>query len=344
MAASFGSVVVPHFKGHRLRALAEHQLATGSPGLEASKLTDIIQLYRAGLDCEFTLSWCWNRPVTWDCAAALVAEGATLVVDVDSDEMAAGYAAAAAARGVTLGVRLQVHSGLRGIAPKKAPDLARTVISTPGLELTALTAYRGIYTSTGSFNDRPPEELGREEGELLVSIAEELTDDVDRLSIICGSSITSRGAASTAGVTGVAGGTYAVADLTQALLGFCEPENNALGTVVTVLETDGDLATIDAGLRHLGSFSHYPPDIPDIVHSATMNGEIVLVQAGATSGQVRRQKGPPMVKGQRLVLLPGNASAFAAQAGAVIVVDDSGTVIDAWARLTNDIRIDDVLI
>lgn len=344
MAAATGASVVPHFKGHRLRQLAELQIATGSTTIEASRLTDIVQLFRLGLDCNFALSWCWDRPTTWETAAALVVDGASLSVDVDSIQLAKSYAQAARAKGVVLGVRVQVDSGLRGIEPEHVPALVHTIIDTDGLRLDALTAYRGIYTPDQAYLDRSPDELGQEETQLLLQVAESLGANATDVGIVAGSSLTSRGVASVPGVTGVAGGTYAIGDITQALLGFCDPAAIAVATMVSVVETNGTTATVDGGTRDFGTLSHYPIDIPGIRNAATVDGRIVVTEADAHQAQVEVLWGDPLGDGERLLLLPCNASAFAAKQGAVMVVDDDGNLTDVWARITNDIRIGDPLI
>ena len=95
------------------------------------------------------------------------------------------------------------------------------------------------------------EEAGREEGQLLVDLAEALRARGIRIDeVTAGGTITGRGVAEVDGITEVRAGTYVFNDAMQVALGSAEPEDVAISVLATVVSTRSPgWATVDAGSK-----------------------------------------------------------------------------------------------
>ena len=170
--AANGVNLRPHVKTHKVPEIAHMQLAAGSPGITVAKVSEAEVFAEAGCNNIF-IAYPTVGPAKWKRAAELARE-ITLIVGVDSLVGAQGLSAAAQAAGSTIQVRVEIDTGLNrsGIPAENALELCRAVQNLPNLELDGLFTFRGP-----SFPDaagRSAEELGREEGQIMVDLAEEL--------------------------------------------------------------------------------------------------------------------------------------------------------------------------
>lgn len=144
--AASSSKLRPHFKAHKTPAIAKRQLAAGScSGLTCATVGEAEVVLRDELTDDVLIA----NEVIGPGKAARVAELAAragVKVAVDSEAGLDGIAEAARARGVEVGVLVDVDVGLPrcGIAPgEPALELARRVDAVGGVRLRGLMGYEG---------------------------------------------------------------------------------------------------------------------------------------------------------------------------------------------------------
>jgi len=136
--------LTPHFKAHKTPAIARRQQALGAAGFCVQKVSEAAPLVAAGLTPVLV-----SNEVVGAAKIEMLCElaaRAPLSVCVDNAANVAALAAAAAARGVTLEVLVEIDAGNGrcGVAPgQPAADLARLVASQSHLRFGGLQAYHG---------------------------------------------------------------------------------------------------------------------------------------------------------------------------------------------------------
>lgn len=247
--AAHGVALRPHIKTHKSPEIAALQRAAGAQGITAAKLSEAECFVDHGFDDVF-VAYPLIGATKWQRAAAL-ARRCTLVVGVDSVVGAQGLSAAAVAAGSVVGVNVEVDTGLQrsGVAPGEAALLAQMVDSLPGLRLQGIFTFRGAHF--GGAGGRSAAELGREEGELMVALAEEMRSaGLPITTVSVGSTPTARASAAVPGVTEVRPGTYVFGDYMQAAGGFMDDAAVALSILCTVVSRPvPGRAVIDGGCK-----------------------------------------------------------------------------------------------
>jgi D-serine deaminase-like pyridoxal phosphate-dependent protein len=182
---------------------------------------------------------------------AELARTCSITVNVDSEMAARGLSDAAVSAGSTVGVLLDINiGGIRtGVQPADAETLGQLVMSLPGLRLDGITGYRGAAFPGAA--GRSPAEIGREEGELLVQIADHLrAAGLPVHTVAAGSTPTAWAVATVPGITEVRAGTYVFGDRYMAGLGAHSEDDIALSALCTVSSRPfPDRATIDGGTK-----------------------------------------------------------------------------------------------
>src|SRR5262245_1846826 len=184
----------PHVKTHKIPDLARLQLDAGASGITVAKVGEA-EVFAAGGCDDIFIAYPLIGAEKWRRAAEL-ARAVKLTVGVDSEVGARGLSAAAVAAGSTIRVRVEVETGLRraGVAPEQVVGLCRLVMSLPGLELDGIFTFRSV--SFVGAEGRTNEDLGKEEGEIMVALAEELrSSSIPITAISVGSTPTGRFAA-----------------------------------------------------------------------------------------------------------------------------------------------------
>ncbi|OPA76091.1 amino acid aldolase [Paenibacillus selenitireducens] len=252
MAATISSTdakLRPHAKTHKLPSVAHQQLQAGASGITVAKISEAEVMAEGGIRDIF-VAYPLVTASKIERAAAL-SKSIRLITAVDSLEGARLLAATATAQGVTLETRLEIDTGLRrtGAAMTNAVALAQQIHNLAGLHLT------GIYTFRGALLDGRPtrdlEQAGREEGEMMVKLVEEMrAAGLNIADVSVGSTPTAVFAAQVKGVTEVRPGTYVYQDRMQAALGVCAIEDCAGSVLVTVVSRPSpDLVVIDGGSK-----------------------------------------------------------------------------------------------
>lgn len=244
-----GARLRPHVKTHKIPALAHMQLDAGAAGITVAKLAEA-EVFAAHGCHDIFVAYPLIGPAKWRRAAEL-ARRCTLIVGVDSPVGAGGLSAAAHAVGATIRVRVEIDTGLRraGVLPEHAKELCQYIRSLPGLELDGIFTFRSTLFAGAA--GRAIEELGRDEGEGMVELAQRLrADGIAIHAVSVGSTPTARFAAQVPGVTEVRPGTYIFGDYTMAERGGMQYDEIALSILCTVVSRPAaNLATIDGGSK-----------------------------------------------------------------------------------------------
>ena len=133
-----------HVKNHKSPHIARLQLEHGAFGLCTATIWEAIVMARAGAD-DILIA---NELVTPQKrrAAALLAREITLRVAVDDADDAAALSAAAVEAGSTLGILVEVDTGMHRCGVESAPEaltVARAVQGLPGLRMDGISGYEG---------------------------------------------------------------------------------------------------------------------------------------------------------------------------------------------------------
>ena len=296
----------PHIKTHKSPAIAACQLAAGAVGLAVAKVAEAEVFAAAGVR-DLAVTYPVVGPAKWQRLAEL-ARTCTITVNVESEFAARGLSAAATTAGSELLVHLDVDIGAHrsGVQPEDAEALGRLVMELPGLELDGITGFRTVAFPGAA--GRSPDELGREEGELLVQLAERLrAAGLPIRTVAAGSTPTARAVATVPGITEVRAGTYVFGDGLMTAWGACRPDKIALTILCTVVSRPlPERATIDGGSKTFAG------DIPaGVVPGLAGHGRAVDIDAfieamNEEHGMVRLAPGVDPAVGDRLRFVPNH--------------------------------------
>jgi D-serine deaminase-like pyridoxal phosphate-dependent protein len=255
-----GARLRPHIKTHKIPEIARLQAAAGAHGIAVSKVAEAEVFAAAGFT-DIVVAYTVVGPEKWRRLARL-AQTCRVTVNVDSEAAAQGLSEAAASTGATLLVQIDVDTGFHrcGVQPEDAEPMCRLVMALPGLELDGITTHRSAFFP--DHGGRPVAELGREEGAIMVTIAERLrTVGIPIREVCCGSTPTAAAAVAVPGVTEVRAGTYVFGDLIMAGVGAIAREDIALSIICTVQSRPHPgRATVDGGMKtFMGEAFPSPP-------------------------------------------------------------------------------------
>ncbi len=239
----------PHVKTHKVPAIARMQLDAGAAGITVAKVAEAEVFAASGCDDIF-IAYPVIGEAKWRRAGSLAGD-CTLTVGVDSATGARGLSAAARAVGSTVRVRVEIDLGMNrsGVVPEEAASLCSLVQELPGLELDGIFAFRS--TSFAGAGERTAAALGREEGEMMVTLADQLrSQGIAIREISAGSTPTAQPVAQVPGITEVRPGTYIFGDYMMAARGIVDYADVALSILCTVVSRPApDRATVDGGSK-----------------------------------------------------------------------------------------------
>ena len=144
-----GATIRPHYKTHKSPDLARRQLAAGARGLSMATVWEAAILAAAGMDDLFVVNTV-AHPAKLRALAELARDHRILVA-VDEVPNAEALSAAATAAGSTLGIMVEVDTGMDRCGVDSAADalaLARRVADLPGLRFEGITGYEGHCSLT----------------------------------------------------------------------------------------------------------------------------------------------------------------------------------------------------
>ena len=253
LAAAAQVALRPHAKTHKLIPVAERQIAAGSAGLTVAKLGEAELLADHGIDDLLIAYPVWGDG-KWERLCRL-AESAEIRVAADSLEVFEGISAAAARRGLTIPVRIEVDTGYARCGVQSADEALR-----PAQALDRLPGVRlvGLVSFAGQTYDAPRSDIGAvaaADAAALLEAAEVLRDGGFAVpEISAGSTPSATRVQDLAGITEIRPGTYVFSDRDQAAFGWGTLDDCALTAAATVVSHPTPTrAIIDAGTKTLSS-------------------------------------------------------------------------------------------
>jgi D-serine deaminase-like pyridoxal phosphate-dependent protein len=307
----------PHVKVHKSPDLARLQVAAGAIGLSVATVWEAVAFVAAGFDDIFIVNTVAGREKL--AATAALARVADIMVALDDPGNAADLSAAAVDAGSTVGVLIEVDTGMdrAGVDDSDAAlALARAVSRLPGLRFLGVTGYEGHCSLT------PDQEARRAKQQaamtFLIEVADHLEADGHQCPIrSAGGTGTWAWTAAFPGVTEIQAGTYVVIDNFHAPMaaGF----EHALTVQATVISRSPGRLIVDVGGKSIGA-----GDLASIVGL----GYPVLRFDEEHGIFVAPVEGVPAV-GERVTLVPGYSPTTVNLYDAYHVVEDD-RVVDIW--------------
>lgn len=307
----------PHIKVHKSPQLARMQVEAGAIGVSTATVWEAIVMARSGIDGVAVI----NTVAGPDKLRALaeLARDADVMVAVDDAGNAADIAAAARAAGSTVGILIEIDTGMdrAGVdSVEEAVELARRVAELEGLRLQGVTGYEGHCSLT------PERELRHQRQHAAMQFLVESAKRIRAEGLPCpivsaGGTATWDWTATYPQVTEIQAGSYVLMDhFHGAMVGDFEP---ALTVLTTVISRRPDRVIVDAGNKSMGA--------PAL---ATMRGhDLPVLRFDEEHGVfVAEPDGGPKV-GDVVELLPGYAPGTVNWYDAYHVVED-GRVVDIW--------------
>lgn len=241
----------PHIKVHKNPELARRQMAAGALGLCTATVWEAMVMFEAGIDDLFVV----NTIAGPDKIKALaeLARDAKVRVAVDDAANAEVLSRAAVAAGATLGVMIEVDTGMdrAGVDDADAAlPLARHVLGLPGLRFDGLTGYEGHCSLTPERDLRL--EKQRRAMALFTGVADRLVDAGIPVAILsAGGTGTWEWTAAHPRLTEVQAGTYVVMDMFH---GHMSPGfEHSLTVQATVISRPPGRLIVDAGNKSMGA-------------------------------------------------------------------------------------------
>ena len=241
----------PHVKVHKSPELARMQVDAGAIGISTATVWEAIVMVRSGLQSIFIVNTLAGREKL--AALADIARDADVMVAVDNAQNAADIAAAAQAAQSTVGVLIEVDTGMdrAGVdTPAQAVDLARLLTRLDGIKLQGVTGYEGHCSLT------PERDLRAQRQRTAMSLLVDAAEQIRAAGLPCpivsaGGTATWDWTANTPGVTEIQAGSYAVMDNFHfPMAGDFE---HALTVIATVISRPPERVILDAGNKSLGA-------------------------------------------------------------------------------------------
>lgn len=310
----------PHFKNHKCVTLARRQLAAGSAaGMTCAKLGEAEILADHGFDNILIANQVVGPGKMQRLAEVARREKIALAVDHTSQVTALSQAAIA--NGVTIGVLIEVDVGMGrcGVQPgEPVLELARQIVTAPGLRFDGLQAYEGHTVYIADFNERRDKTV------------RSMQHALDSKALLESKGIAvpalSGGASATYNITGVLPGwreiqcgTYATMDWRYAQ---AVPEFDiAMTVLVTVISRPRPgVAVIDLGVKGAGGEFGLPriKNCPDIEVPFFIAEEHTVLK-----------NGPDWKVGQTIELISSHACTTC-NLHRCFYVHENGRVVDVW--------------
>ncbi len=273
-----------HSKNHKTPAIAHRQIRRGGTvgGVCAAKVSEAEVMVHGGIASVFITSEIVG-PMKIDRLCTL-ADQAEMLVACDQGDNARDLSRAAQARGVELGVVIELETGLRRCGVREIDAgvaLAKEIVSLPGLR------FRGVM-SHQVIPDMPDREDRALEANRTIKTVIDLKDAIEGAGITM--DIVSTGetwsydvAAEIAGVTEIQGGSYL---LMETHYSYMTEFNYAAKILTTVISTPRPGVAIgDAGIRAVSSLSGMPQvfDRPGVtVETMDSDHAVFKVEPGAS--------------------------------------------------------------
>ena len=154
-AEQAGKNLRPHVKTHKCSALAQKQIEVGAIGVCVAKVSEAEELVKAGLD-NILITGPIVTPGKVERLVDLLGRAPSLMIVIDHPRNIALLDAALRAKGMSMGVLLDVDVGLNrtGVSPSDALVLTEQIVSCPTLRLLGIQAYAGHVQHIRSYETR----------------------------------------------------------------------------------------------------------------------------------------------------------------------------------------------
>ena len=311
------ATIRPHYKTHKSPDLARRQLQAGAGGLSMATVWEAAVLAAAGMDDLFVVNTV-SHPAKLRMLAELARDHRILVA-VDEAANAAAHSAAAVAAGSTLGIMIEVDTGMDRCGVDTAGDclaLARQVTDLPGLRFEGITGYEGHCSLTPDSDLRHSRQ--REAMTFFTGVADLLESDGIGCKIrSAGGIATWKWTAAFPGLTEIQAGTYVVMDNFHGRMvpGF----EHSLTIQATVISRQSGQVIVDAGNKSVAD----PADV------TIVGRDLEVVRFDEEHGIFAAPGGSPLRTGDSVALVPGYSPSTVNWYDAYHVVRDD-VVIDVW--------------
>lgn len=245
-----GCEIRAHAKVHKSPQLARRQVDAGAVGLCVATVWEAAVFVAGGFDHVSIINTVAGSVKL--AAVAELAARADVAVAVDDLDNAAELSRAAGAAGSTLGVFIEVDTGMDrcGVdSAEEALHLARGVVDLPNLRFLGLAGYEGHCALT------PEPGLRRERQQEAMSLFVGIADRLESAGIAvpirsAGGTATWDWTAAFPGVTEIQAGTYAILDRFHAEMA---PQfDHSLTVAATVISVRPERVIVDAGSKSIG--------------------------------------------------------------------------------------------
>ena len=308
----------PHIKVHKSPELSRLQVEAGAIGISTATVWEAVVMVRSGLNSIFIVNTVAGPEKL--AAIAAIARDAEVMVAVDDAANAAEIARAARAAGSTVGVLIEVDTGMdrAGVdTTEQALELAGRIADLKGIKLLGVTGYEGHCSLT------PEADLRAERQHKAMTFFTQTAEELKARGFPCpivsaGGTATWNLTAADPFVTEIQAGSYVVMDnFHGALTGDFE---HALTVATTVISRPPDRVIVDAGNKSLGA--------PAL---STMAGQdIKAMRFDEEHGIFVARSDEKLKVGDVVELVPGYAPATVNWYDAFHVVEGD-RVVDIWA-------------
>jgi D-serine deaminase-like pyridoxal phosphate-dependent protein len=312
-----GATIRPHYKTHKSPDLARRQLAAGARGLSMATVWEAAILAAAGMDDLFVVNTV-AHPAKLRAMAGLARDHRILVA-VDEVPNAEALSAAATAAGSTLGIMVEVDTGMDRCGVDSAADalaLARRVADLPGLRFEGITGYEGHCSLTRDNDLR--HERQREAMAFFTGVAALLEADGIGCPIrSAGGIATWNWTAAFPGMTEIQAGTYVVMDNFHGVMvpGF----EHSLTIQATVISRQSGHVIVDAGSKSVAD----PADVTIVGH------DLPVFRFDEEHGIFDATGGSTLRVGDAVALVPGYSPSTVNWYDVYHVVQED-VVVDIW--------------
>ena len=311
------AAIRPHYKTHKNPDLARRQLQAGAGGLSMATVWEAAILAAAGMDDLFVVNTV-AHPAKLRVLAELARDHRVLVA-VDEAANAAAHSAAAVTAGATLGIMVEVDTGMDRCGVDNAADclaVARQVMDLPGLRFEGITGYEGHCSMTPDNDLR--HERQREAMKFFTGVAGLLEADGIPCPIrSAGGIATWNWTAAYPGVTEIQAGSYVVMDNFHGKMvpGF----EHSLTIQATVISRQSGKVIVDAGNKSVAD----PADVTIAGH------DLKVLRFDEEHGIFDAAGGSPLRVGDPVALVPGYSPSTVNWYDAFHVVHED-VVVDIW--------------
>jgi D-serine deaminase-like pyridoxal phosphate-dependent protein len=311
------ATIRPHYKTHKSPDLARRQLEAGAVGLSMATVWEAAILAAAGMDDLFVVNTV-AHPAKIAVLAELAREHRVLVA-ADEAGNAAALSAAAVTAGSTLGIMVEVDTGMDRCGVDDAAGclaLARQVTDLPGLRFEGITGYEGHCSMTPDHDLRHERQV--EAMTFFTGVAERLEADGIGCPIrSAGGIATWNWTAAFPGLTEIQAGTYVVMDNFHGVMvpGF----EHSLTIAATVISRQSGKVIVDAGNKSVAD----PADV-------TMVGyDHPVIRFDEEHGIFDAAGGSTLRVGDPVALVPGYSPSTVNWYDAYHVIRED-VVVDIW--------------